>query len=345
MVSYVSLLLYGVGGIVVAGMALLVAFQEKLVYVPVLPGLTKSYPITPARLRLIYEDVWLRSPDGVRLHAWFIKLFPDCRGPTILFFQENAGNIAHRLEMVRIMLQRLQCNVFMLSYRGYGASDGYPSQHGITKDAQAALDHLIQRTDIDTSRIVVFGRSLGGAVGAGLAKNNPEKVAALILENTFTSILDMAGVLLPFLKWFIGGSGSKGPRVLNYLVRSPWSTIDIIGQIKQPILFLSGLQDEMVPPSHMQILYAKAAAHNRLCIFVDFPTGMHMDTWLAGGDRYWRTIQLFLEQNVPESKDDESSRKGNGKFEHQIFKTPMIAGHVLQAPLPNTHLHLPQGRC
>nr|GMC63622.1 protein bem46 isoform X2 [Ipomoea batatas] len=136
MVSYMSYLAYGVGGIVVAGMALLVAFQEKLVYVPVLPGLTKSYPITPARLRLLYEDVWLRSSDGVRLHAWFIKLMPDCRGPTILFFQENAGNIAHRLEMVRILLQRLNCNVFMLSYRGYGASDGYPSQHGITKDAQ-----------------------------------------------------------------------------------------------------------------------------------------------------------------------------------------------------------------
>lgn len=80
MVSYVNALLYGVGGIVVAGMALLVAFQERLVYVPVLPGLTKSYPITPARLRLLYEDVWLRSSDGTKLHAWFIKLFPDSRG-------------------------------------------------------------------------------------------------------------------------------------------------------------------------------------------------------------------------------------------------------------------------
>lgn len=309
--SYVNVFLYGVGGIVVAGIALLVAFQERLVYVPVLPGLTKSYPITPARLRLIYEDVWLRSSDGVRLHAWFIKLFPECQGPTILFFQENAGNIAHRLEMVRIMIQRMQCNVFMLSYRGYGASDGYPSQHGITRDAQAALDHLVQRTDIDTSRIVVFGRSLGGAVGAVLTKNNPDKVAALILENTFTSIMDMAGVLLPFLKWFIGGSGSKSPKVLNFVVRSPWSTIDIIGQIKQPILFLSGLQDEMVPPVHMQMLYAKAAAHNRRCTFVEFPTGMHMDTWLAGGDHYWKTVQLFLEQNVLQSREDASSNEGN----------------------------------
>lgn len=294
--------MYGVGGIVVAGVALLVAFQEKLVYVPVLPGLTKAYPITPARLRLNYEDVWLRSEDGVRLHAWFIKLLPDCRGPTILFFQENAGNIAHRLEMVRIMLQKLQCNVFMLSYRGYGASDGFPSQPGITKDAQAALDYLMQRTDIDTSRIVVFGRSLGGAVGAVLTKNNPDKIAALLLENTFTSILDMAGVLLPFMKWFVGGSDSKGPRILNRFVRSPWSTIDVIGQIRQPILFLSGLQDEMVPPTHMKLLYAKAAARNEHCTFVEFRTGMHMDTWLAGGDRYWRAVQMFLEQHVPEEK-------------------------------------------
>ncbi|MED6149345.1 Alpha/beta hydrolase domain-containing protein wav2 [Stylosanthes scabra] len=310
MVSYMNVLLYGVGGLVVAGMALLVAFQEKLVYVPVLPGLSKAYAITPSRLRLTYEDIWLTSSDGVRLHAWFIKLFPSCRGPTILFFQENAGNIAHRLEMVRIMLQQLQCNVFMLSYRGYGASDGYPSQHGITKDAQAALDHLCQRSDIDTSRIVVFGRSLGGAVGAVLTKNNPDKVAALILENTFTSILDMAGVLLPFLKWFIGGSSSKG-KLLNFLVRSPWSTIDVVGQIKQPILFLSGLQDEMVPPSHMQLLYAKAAARNNRCLFVEFPTGMHMDTWLAGGDQYWRTIQQFLEQHAPVKKEVQSSQNEN----------------------------------
>ncbi|KAG6384291.1 hypothetical protein SASPL_155902 [Salvia splendens] len=327
MVSFVSALLYGVGGIVVAGMALLVAFQEKLVYVPVLPGLTKSYPITPARLRLLYEDVWLTSSDGVRLHAWFIKLSSDCKGPTILFFQENAGSIffvlfvggywlynnlitdiAHRLEMVRIMLQQLQCNVFMLSYRGYGASDGFPSQQGITKDAQAALNHLVERVDIDTSRIVVFGRSLGGAVGTVLVRNNPDKVAALILENTFTSILDMAGVLLPFLKWFIGKGGSKGPKVLNFLVRSPWSTVDVIGEVKQPILLLSGLQDEMVPPAHMEMLYAKAAARNQQCSFVEFPTGMHMDTWLAGGDRYWRTIQEFLEKTVPEKKDSGSSK-------------------------------------
>lgn len=205
------------------------------------------------------------------------------------------------------MMQRLQCNVFMLSYRGYGESEGYPSQSGITKDAQAALDHLVERKDIDTSRIVIFGRSLGGAVGAVLAKNNPDKVSALILENTFTSILDMAGIMLPFLRWFIGGSSAKGPKLLNCVVRSPWSTLDVVAEVKQPILFLSGLQDELVPPSHMRMLYDKAVEHNRNCRFVDFPSGMHMDTWISGGDRYWRTIELFLDQYTPEVQSSDAS--------------------------------------
>ncbi|KAL6496471.1 Alpha/beta hydrolase domain-containing protein wav2 [Orobanche gracilis] len=226
----------------------------------------------------------------------------------------------------------------------YGASDGFPTQHGIIKDAQAALDHLVQRTDIDTSRIVVFGRSLGGAVGAVLARNNPdkmmlilelilgkvvviryfmnmldgiEKVSAVILENTFTSILDMAGVMLPFLKVFIGKSGSKSPKVLNFVVRSPWNTIDVIGEldIKRPILFLSGLKDEMVPPSHMKMLYAKAAARNSKCLFVEFPTGMHMNTYEIGGVRYWGTIHEFLSKWVPERKDNHSSRVALSELE------------------------------
>ncbi|KAF3537961.1 hypothetical protein F2Q69_00019093 [Brassica cretica] len=112
----------------------------------------------------------------------------------------------------------------------------------------------------------------------------------------------MAGVLLPFLKWFIGGSGTKSLKLLNFVVRSPWNTIDAIGEVKQPVLFLSGLQDEMVPPFHMKMLYAKAAARNSQCSFVEFPSGMHMDTWLTGGDVYWRTVMQFLVKHAPEEK-------------------------------------------
>lgn len=76
MVSFLKALVYGAGGVVVVGMAALVALQERLVYVPVLPGLARAYPITPARLRLDYEDVFLHASDGVRLHAWFVKQSP-----------------------------------------------------------------------------------------------------------------------------------------------------------------------------------------------------------------------------------------------------------------------------
>ena len=80
MSGWLKALAYGAGGVAVAGLAALVALQERLVYVPVLPGLARAYPITPARLRLSYEDVWLRAADGVRLHSWFIRHSPTCRG-------------------------------------------------------------------------------------------------------------------------------------------------------------------------------------------------------------------------------------------------------------------------
>lgn len=82
-------------------------------------------------------------------------------------------------------------------------------------------------------------------------------------------------------------------------------------QIKQPILFLSGLRDEMVPPYHMEMLYAKAATHNKRCEFVDFPNGMHMDTWYVGGDNYWKTVRSFLQKNVTKN-DDDSQHNGTG---------------------------------
>jgi fermentation-respiration switch protein FrsA (DUF1100 family) len=308
MVNWLNGLLYGVGGIAGTCIVLLVTLQEKLVYVPVIPGMSKGYPITPSRLRLKYEDVWLVTKDGVRLHSWFIKAQPSVRGPTVLFFQENAGNIAHRLEFVDQMMNHLNCNVFMLSYRGYGASAGFPSQHGLTLDAQAALDFLLERADIDHSRIVVFGRSLGGAVGSALVANNPGKVSALVLENTFTSILDMAGVMMPILKYVISGTGSGGLQLLNFLVRSPWNTIELLRNVREPVLFLSGQLDEMVPPSHMRRLY-QAASANTACQFIEFPTGMHMDTWLKESEKYWRVLKLYLEQysNGAQSRSDVST--------------------------------------
>eukprot|EP00898_Chlorokybus_atmophyticus_P004403 jgi/Chlat1/4964/Chrsp32S08947 len=290
---------YGAAGLAAVAVAALVAFQHKLVYVPVLPGqLARHYEIEPsiAPFRFDYEDVWLRARDGVRLHAWLLKQKPSARGPTVLFFQENAGSILFNVLIERqfvavlVMMTKLKCNILMLSYRGFGASEGSPSEWGIKLDAQAALDYLLNHPDIDNKQLISFGRSLGGAVAAHLAAANPGKLRCVVLENTFTSIVDMAGVVMPFLKYFLG----KG-RPLNPLVRSPWRTIDIIKSVTDPVLLLSSKRDELVPPEQMRRLQSAAAAS---AVFVEFERGTHMDTWFVEGDRYWRVIEQFFQLHL-----------------------------------------------
>eukprot|EP00899_Mesostigma_viride_P015475 jgi/Mesvir1/23929/Mv10704-RA.1 len=211
--------------------------------------------------------------------------FVFAAGPTLLFLQENAGNISHRLIPIQYLMDRLECNVFMLSYRGYGESEGTPSEKGLRADAQAALDHLLTREDIDPKTVFAFGRSLGGAVAAQLVHDNPGKLRGLILENTFTSIIDMVGKMFPFLRHVVGAG-----KPLNFLVRSKWHTLGIIGDIQEPVLLLSGSLDEMVPPHHMKELH-RAASNAKL---VEFEQGMHMDTWLKGGKRYWQEMDDFI---------------------------------------------------
>jgi abhydrolase domain-containing protein 13 len=112
---------FGVGGLTSLGFAALVVFQRKLVYVPSLPGAPRQlYQFQPERFGLTYEELWLTTKDGVRLHAWLCASRHTglLRGPTVLFLQENAGNISHRLQNVKALVERLACNVLIVSYRG-----------------------------------------------------------------------------------------------------------------------------------------------------------------------------------------------------------------------------------
>ncbi|KAJ1472709.1 Alpha/Beta hydrolase protein [Baffinella frigidus] len=215
--------------------------QNKILYHPVLPGSekdpAKNPPKHPGEWGMPYEDVTLEAEDGTHLHAWFMKqpnpdhcptliffqphpdhcptlIFfqphPD-RVPTLIFFQENAGNMGLRLPSMHELWSKLRVNVFMVSYRGYGRSEGAPDEEGLMLDAEAgapdeeglmldaeaALLYVVSRPDVDAKRILVHGRSLGGAVGCFVAEQYPEHVKGLILENTFTSIADMVDVVLP----------------------------------------------------------------------------------------------------------------------------------------------------
>lgn len=278
------------------GITALYWFQEKLLYVPRIPGMPDEIDgLVPERYGLDAEDVWLEASDGVKLHAWLLRMHdwtPEQvkTRPIIMYFQENAGPMLHRLPFLAMISRYLQCPVFALSYRGYGRSEGSPNQEGIMRDAQAALDHLLTRTDIDRNKIVVFGRSLGGAVAVYLTSANPGKIKGLVLENTFTSVEDMVGQMLPPLR-FMFGPGRPG----NILVTNKWRSIDLIADVGDiPLLMLTSIQDEMVPAALMRRLHK--AQRSTKCTWVEFPRARHMDAYDVDRVLYWSSWREFFRQ-------------------------------------------------
>lgn len=151
-------------------------------------------------------------------------------------FHGNAGNIGHRVPIAKILAENASCNVFMAEYRGYGLSTGVPNEKGLTIDAQAAFDYIRQHKEMRDAKILVYGQSLGGAVAVQLVAKNQNDVIGLILENTFTSIKDMIPNAFPPAKFLVG------------FCHEYWPSADTLPQITEvPVLFLSGLKDEIVP--------------------------------------------------------------------------------------------------
>ena len=145
------------------------------------------------------------------------------------------------------------------------------------------------RSDLDRGKLVAFGRSLGGAVAAALAASNPGKLRAVVLENTFTSIPDMAGCLLPLLAKLVGPGAP-----LNFLVRDTWRTASRVAHIAAPLLLVCSGRDEMVPPAQMRTLRSLASPR---AVWLELPEATHMDAWAVGGALYWGGLLSFLRAN------------------------------------------------
>jgi fermentation-respiration switch protein FrsA (DUF1100 family) len=266
--------------------------QEHLLYMPrampqfVRPSDNPPNFRSPEEYRIPFEDVRLETEDGERLHAWLL-LAPESRArPTILFLHENAGNMGFRLPILAALYHRLRANILVLSYRGYGESTGTPGEEGLVTDARTALRFLRACDRVDASRIVLFGRSLGGAVAIALATHadalEAPAVRAVVVENTFTSISDLVDSLFSFARPF-----------KRWLLRLRWHSLARVAQVRVPILFLAGQQDEVVPPSHMAALY-EAARRARFRTRVKFPLGSHNETWTQPG--YYEALQSFVER-------------------------------------------------
>lgn len=287
------------GGLAVGGMAVLLAFQRKLLYVPVLPGVPKGYCARPEDYDLLADDANLVAEDGTGLHAWFLRSERGVKAmSTLVFFQENAGNISHRLPFARMLVHELQSHVLLLSYRGYGASEGNPTESGIKMDARAAIKYVLERQDVDPKRVVIMGKSLGGAVAIHAAAEHD--VAALVVENTFTCVGDMAATILPPLRRLV----SSG-KPLERLCMDKWKNHETIRKVKVPTLMFSSRQDEIVPSIQMRNLYAAAISSDSKARdrfrFVELRRSHHMDGYVADADLYWSTLQQFLKDVLPES--------------------------------------------
>lgn len=240
--------------------------ERAFIYYPV-----RELTGTPASFGLAYRDVWFQADDGVRLHGWLI---PGARPTTLLWSHGNAGNIGHRLDKIREIHQRLGIGVFIFDYRGYGQSEGSPTEAGLYRDARAAREALVRDGGVPSERIVYFGRSLGAAVALELALAHPPP--ALILESPFLSIQAMANRTLP-------GSG--------YLFKSRFDSLARIGRLRAPLLILHGDADEVVPYEHGRRLWEATSEPKA---FYTIARARHNDTYLVGGREYWEAWRQFL---------------------------------------------------
>ena len=248
--------------------------EKRFVFFPVAEML-----YTPNDAGLEYEDVRFQTSDGLTLQGWFIPARANAGSSvTWLWFHGNGGNIGHRIDELALAHRRTGANIFIFDYRGYGQSEGSPSERGVYLDSRAALGYLAARPDVDRDRIVYQGHSLGAAVAVGLAVAQPP--LALVLVSPFASVRDMAQLTLPFPP-------------AAWLVRNHFDSLSRIREVNVPLLVLHGDQDGTVPMSQGRKLFAAANEPKR---FQALAGAEHNDTYLAAVEQYWGAIEAFLSE-------------------------------------------------
>ena len=246
--------------------------QSKLIYFP-----TRDYAATPADVGLAFEDLTLRTRDGVAIAAWYIA-HGEPRG-SVIFFHGNAGNMSDRLPTIQA-LHRLGLSVLLVDYRGYGRSEGKPSEKGTYEDADAAWRYLVETRGESPDRTVLFGRSLGGAVAIELARRrNP---AALVVESTFTNLLDIGRLHYPLLP-------------VRLILTYRYDSLSKVPRITCPKLFIHGIDDTLIPFENGRRLYDAAAEPKQ---FLETPGG-HNEGGFMYSPAFVERLHRFLAGVLP----------------------------------------------
>ncbi|CCE61122.1 hypothetical protein TPHA_0A00370 [Tetrapisispora phaffii CBS 4417] len=283
-IALTKMIIGGISIVAAASLAGLYTFQNRLVY-PSWAQNARNYVDTPDKYNLPYKRVILKTRDNIQLEAYDLH-YNDISGDsktTVLILCPNAGNIGYFLPIIEIFFRQFKTNVFIYSYRGYGNSTGSPTEKGLKIDADTAIEHLINDDFHKDKKLVLYGRSLGGANAIYIASKYKNIVDTVVLENTFLSIPKVIPHMLPKLKYVVS------------FCHEIWNSEKEISNCSSetPFLFLSGKKDEIVPPEHMKTLY-QLCPSNKKQIF-EFPKGFHNDTIIQDG--YWDIIEKFLEEN------------------------------------------------
>lgn len=257
--------------LILALLAVIWTFQRRLIYFPTAQFLSPSV--------VEFHSVRYRTTDGIELSGWF---FPAPGPPprvTVLVFSGNAGNRAYRVPLAEA-LRRHGMQVLLTDYRGYGGNSGVPTERGLAADSRAARAYLASRPDVDASRIVYFGESLGSAVAVDLAAEHPP--AALILRSPFTSLADVGQHHYPFLP-------------VRWLLRDRFASLDRIGRVRSPLLVIAGGRDRIVPLEYSRRLYEAAVTPKKLVVL---PDADHNDDELLAGEEMVQAIVRFIDEGI-----------------------------------------------
>jgi uncharacterized protein len=258
--------------IVAAGYIALVGFlylmQSHMIFLP-----DKNVSVEPGDIGLHWEDARFETADGKRLQGWYI---PNADSRYVLLFSHgNAGNISHRLGFIEMLHER-GISTFIYDYRGYGNSEGRPTEKGLHKDIEAAWNYLINELGYSSAQIVLFGRSLGGPFSAKLATLiNP---GGLVLESSFTSAKDVASDIYPFIP--------------TSILRFQLDTISYLRDIEIPVLIMHSRDDEIIPFHHGEALFTAASEPK---YFTELRGG-HNDNFIASGEFYFDELRSFLSE-------------------------------------------------
>jgi len=247
--------------------------ESRLIYYP-----ERAIAMTPRQHGMKYEEVWLTTADNVRLNGWFMPSSHPS-GKTLLLLHGNAGNISHRFDKYAIF-HELGLDIFALDYRGYGKSEGAPSETGLYLDARAAYRYLREQRGIDQHKLVVYGESLGVAVAVDLL--GQVAAAGLALEAGFTSAPDVGQEMYPFLP-------------MRWLMRAQYDALGKIGRIDAPLLIFHSRDDEFFTMRHAQKLLAAAPARKELIEL----RGGHNDAFMQSAEVYREALRHFT-ASLPE---------------------------------------------